>query len=217
MQKEGRIVNNSKSKDVGLNTKKASVVMPTAFNKRVSSNIRNNNTYNTFDFKVLPASQDYILGWFLPGKPVPKGRPRLAVDREKLKLAIKSRSLEMAMTAFSVKTPQNTLDYENKVRAISSMAASQISDGPMEQKNIEVEILFFTKKRSRADIDNLIKAILDGMNTIIYNDDRQIDHIISSRYYGENVKHEGVLVKVRSSPEEPFDTVYSEVEQLYAA
>jgi|DEB0MinimDraft_3_1074331.scaffolds.fasta_scaffold14356_6 Holliday junction resolvase RusA-like endonuclease len=40
------------------------------------------------------------------------------------------------------------------------------------------------KHTSRPDVDNIGKAVLDGMNKIVYNDDASIDHLEIRKSYG---------------------------------
>jgi Holliday junction resolvase RusA-like endonuclease len=39
---------------------------------------------------------------------------------------------------------------------------------------------------SRPDLDNYVKAALDGMNEVVFSDDSQIVHLIAIKSYDEN-------------------------------
>jgi Holliday junction resolvase RusA-like endonuclease len=118
------------------------------------------------------------------GTPVPKGRPRFA-RRGKF---------------VSTYTDKTTLQYEDLIAdgAKRAMGASE----PFEVA-LEAFIYFslpipksYSKKRTEAclsglerpmkkDLDNLIKAVGDGMNKIIYKDDGQIVNLHATKVYGE--------------------------------
>jgi Holliday junction resolvase RusA-like endonuclease len=54
-------------------------------------------------------------------------------------------------------------------------------------KPLEVSLSFYLPTRRRMDLDNLSKAVLDGMNGIIYGDDKQIVILHLSKCYNEPV------------------------------
>lgn len=210
-RKEGRlsdteICNNKEDNKVNLKSKnKSNSKLPYCSIKPKEKHTNNSNVI------ILPKDPNYICSWFLPGKPVPKGRPRLIVDRKKLLMAIKARSLEMALSAFVVRTPQRTLDYENQVREASLKVMTATGLTVIEDKELYVETTFYTKMPSRADIDNLVKAVLDGMNTYIYKDDKQVSHIMAHKKFGRNFSIEGVLVTVRYQEPDASDSSYNQV------
>ena len=116
----------------------------------------------------------------VPGVPVAKGRAR------------------MTRAGFAY-TPGKTRDWEAHVR----LAASQASLRPYSDA-VGVEIVFalpvpksFSAKRraaalagdihpaKRPDIDNLAKAVIDAMNAVVYDDDRQIVNLRLRKVYAE--------------------------------
>lgn len=119
----------------------------------------------------------------VPGAPVGKGRPRI------IKIAGHSR----------MKTPEKTASYENLV-ALSAQKA-MAGAAPLEQA-VEVELLLQVapptswpnKKRidahaglirptTKPDIDNVLKAIADACNGIVWIDDKQITDVIVRKRY----------------------------------
>ena len=96
-------------------------------------------------------------------KPTAKGRPRFGKG--------------------SVFTPEKTRKYEEVIRksAGKAMAGRPPFDGPV---GVKCEFCFKTPRKSaenvgewkpgRPDLDNLLKAVTDAMNGIVYNDDSQI-------------------------------------------
>lgn len=102
--------------------------------------------------------------------PVAKARPRFGRDR--------------------VYTPFKTERYEQHVAMVAKaqMVGAEMLDGP-----IHARIRFvFKRKKSvkrihhiiRPDLDNLIKAILDGLNGIAFKDDAQVCSLSATKVYG---------------------------------
>jgi Holliday junction resolvase RusA-like endonuclease len=88
----------------------------------------------------------------IPGKPVPKGRPRFARGR--------------------AYTPKETIDYEKRI------AAAWLEKYPTLFIEPDVRIVFhveaYSKTAGRADVDNYLKIALDGTQGIIFNNDAQV-------------------------------------------
>ena len=100
----------------------------------------------------------------IPGRPVPKARPRLGYTRKK---AI-------------IYTPESTRNYEEVVGIIGKMACKEPLTGP-----VAVEIRAFTS--AKMDADNIAKSALDGLNGITFIDD---DQVVDLRVLKLKVKRE---------------------------
>ena len=115
----------------------------------------------------------------IPGKPVPKQRPRVVNGH--------------------AYTPEKTTGYERLVRFKYREAGGQCHHGPVavtisvwydmpmswpKYKKTQQKGLPHTQK---PDIDNLIKAILDGLNGAAWEDDAQVCKVTASKrwYDGE--------------------------------
>ena len=114
------------------------------------------------------------LGRFqVPGEPQGKGRPRFV------------RSTGRAYT------PGRTLHYEDRVATIAALVfeGQDLPLGPDVPVRLEVEALFTRPRRlyrrkdsaeriwahrARVDGDNILKAIGDGLQRILFTDDRQV-------------------------------------------
>lgn len=81
-------------------------------------------------------------------KPVPKARPRLGINGR-------------------MYTPKETKEFEELVGWYTKSVVKK----PVE-KPVKVSIDVYSK--SRADIDNIAKAILDGLSGVAFLDDRQV-------------------------------------------
>lgn len=127
-----------------------------------------------------------IGGFWIPSV-VPKGRPRFN-------------------KAGVIFTPRRTHKFEHEVGWLARKAGYQPFRGPVA---VEVEIIFCPpktwKKADRAlsigqwaddcstDTDNVVKAVLDGMNGVAYLDDKQVCSITATKRWGEVA---GIWIKV---------------------
>jgi Holliday junction resolvase RusA-like endonuclease len=128
------------------------------------------------------------------GEPIPKGRPRFST-RGKFPVAY---------------TPEKTKNYESDVgmMAKAAMGASEPLEGALEafiyvtfpvpasysKKRTEACLIGQEKHTKKPDLDNVVKAVLDGMSNIVFLSDSQITSIHATKVYGEVAKVE-VLVK----------------------
>lgn len=98
-------------------------------------------------------------------------------------------------------TPAITRTFEGKVRAVAAVAMSDLGSAPTPDA-CAVEIAFdrqmpksWSKKKrvlmrgepvvSGADIDNQVKAILDALNGVCFEDDVQVSDLAVSRRWAE--------------------------------
>lgn len=97
-------------------------------------------------------------------------------------------------------TPKETRDYETKIKqaawvemtknklGISERRCSVIIEATMEipksySKKKVLECQAGIRIPPRPDIDNIVKAALDGCNKIVFNDDAQVWHITAFKKY----------------------------------
>lgn len=113
-------------------------------------------------------SEPRSLRFWIPGPPVPKGRPRLG------------RGI--------IYTPAKTKAYEATVAAFAKLAGASPSSGP-------VAVGIYINASGKWDLDNCIKSILDGLNGVAYHDDSQVRLIFATRS-GQGGKDEGTYVVV---------------------
>lgn len=109
----------------------------------------------------------------IEGNPVPKGRPKF--NRK----------------TGQVFTPQRTVDYEKHVAWSASMNCSRPIEGPV--------AVYIDAHVYKGDIDNFAKAILDGMNGIVYADDKQVEHLqVNIKRVGPRAGFAHVVVEAQS-------------------
>ena len=128
------------------------------------------------------------------GEPVGKGRPRFAKRGNFV----------------STYTPQKTKTYEDEIRMMAKAAkgASEPLETPVTVAiyiRVGIPASFSKQKRKDAlanierptkkpDIDNIAKCFLDGMNGIVYLDDKQVVSLHITKVYAETPAVE-VMVK----------------------
>lgn len=105
----------------------------------------------------------------IPGRPRGKERPRMGKGGK-------------------FYTPKRTREYEELVAWCARAAYRE------DPTTLPVRLnLIIRSSKSRADTSNILKAVEDGMNGVVYVDDRQIKEIHISRVAGDG---EGVDVTV---------------------
>lgn len=110
----------------------------------------------------------------MEGDPVPKGRPRF-------------KRIKNFVSTYS---PAKTMTYE---RELAIKGAEQMENRPLLEcpLRVEVEAIFQMPVRKpkpnqlpRSDVDNLLKIVGDGLNEIVWKDDRQIVSASVSKRHG---------------------------------
>ena len=111
----------------------------------------------------------------IPGKSIPKARPRATM--------ISGKAL--------VYTPTQTKQFEKYVKLVAAQhAPRELLTGALEvqldfflprPKSLPIKIKYHTKK---PDIDNLAKSVLDAMEGIIYVNDAQVISLLVTKDYG---------------------------------
>lgn len=127
---------------------------------------------------------DYV-NFTVPGEPVGKGRPRAAKRGKNITLY----------------TPEKTANYENLV-ALAAQKAMLCK--PLFKGALRMRLHIFTappqswsqKKRAQAlrgeilpttkpDLDNVLKAVADACNNVVFVDDKQIVEVYVAKRYSE--------------------------------
>jgi crossover junction endodeoxyribonuclease RusA len=113
----------------------------------------------------------------IPGRPVPKGRPRLGVRGKK---------------AF-VYTPPATVEYEKFVGWVAKASGCKPLNGPL-----SVKLQLFIRGHS-GDVDNYCKSILDGLNGVAYEDDDQVVELLVRKHKVKRKEEERVEIEIREA------------------
>ena len=136
----------------------------------------------------------FMVMYTVYGEPVGKGRPRFA----------------RRGNFVSTYSPQKTKTYEDEIRmmAKAAMGSSEALETPVTVAiyiRVGIPASFSKQKRKDAiegilkptkkpDIDNIAKCFLDGMNDIVYLDDKQVVNLHITKVYAETPAVE-VMVK----------------------
>lgn len=110
----------------------------------------------------------------IPGRPVPKARPRLGKGG-------------------NVYTPEKTKQYEELV----AWKTKEVIKEPL-TGNVAVYIKVYVKGDVFPDLDNIAKSILDGMNKVAYYDDKQVACLVVQRIKSREEKVEVELEEVEA-------------------
>lgn len=137
-----------------------------------------------------------IVKFDVPGAPVGKGRPKVST---------------MGGKFARMYTPEKTVNYEGLV-AYSAQQAMQNLSIILGPAHVEMDIRLpvpqsWSKKKTEAaligqvaptkkpDVDNVVKAIFDGMNGVVWNDDVQA---VSMKVQKRYSRAPGVAVTVQA-------------------
>jgi Holliday junction resolvase RusA-like endonuclease len=108
---------------------------------------------------------------WIPGKPVPKGRPRF----------YKGHAL----------TPKATHDYEKRIK----MAwADKYGFDLIEDKEITIKVEAYSKTAGRCDVDNYLKIALDGLQGAAYENDNKITFAQVIKHKVDTPEAEGMRI-----------------------
>lgn len=128
---------------------------------------------------------ELIVSFKVIGKAVPQARPRFAAGH----------AYESA----------NSRRYKQLVRQTASVAMDMTLPITTPVR-VELEEIRRLKSKqdgyavTRPDLDNIIKALLDGMNGIVYTDDSQVVAINASKRYASADEEPCVNVKIFEMP-----------------
>lgn len=136
--------------------------------------------------------------FLIPGEPKGKGRHRSRIA--------KMGNGKQFVTHYA---PKETVEYENLVRlaASNAMAGRAPSELPVlvelvatcsvpaswSQKKRRAALMGEVMPTGKPDLDNGLKAVLDGLNKIVVKDDAQVCRVGMSKQYGDTP---GVFVRV---------------------
>jgi crossover junction endodeoxyribonuclease RusA len=104
---------------------------------------------------------------FIETKPIPKGRPRMT---RRGRVYTPARTLE---SEDIIRTAYNGPKYETDVMLICTFSKDGIA--------INLHPLANGATKLRGDLDNYIKLLMDGLNGVAWEDDKQVTVIIGSK------------------------------------
>ena len=124
---------------------------------------------------------------FIEGKPIPKGRPRVAVMKGFAHAYTPSRTTEYEQTVkyqYLQKYPHNKAENE-PYRGAVKMDLTICLDMPKAGKKKIIDMLAnIIKPIKRPDIDNIEKSVMDGLTGAAFIDDSQVCDCHTVKRYG---------------------------------
>ena len=124
--------------------------------------------------------------FMVPGQPQGKGRPRIG------KIGAHARMF----------TPAKTVAYEGLIAhaAMAALAGRPLLEGPVfvqmaiqcqvpaswSQKKQRMALAGEIRPTTKPDIDNVVKAVFDGCNAVLWRDDVQVVSLTVRKGYSEN-------------------------------
>ena len=113
------------------------------------------------------------------GTPIGKARPRFGRDKNGNVVTY---------------TPTKTRQFERDFRSLAQVAmiGKTVLEGPVK---VTITAYFSHKTKtgwhvSRPDLDNIIKAVLDALNGIVFDDDAAVCELVASKKYDDNERVE---------------------------
>lgn len=124
----------------------------------------------------------------VPGNPVPKGRPRFSFKSGHAYTPRKTKIYEELIAKEYQKSIGEILPYSPL--KIDVIAVFEIPHSYSKKKK---ESMIETGCTKRADIDNIVKSVLDALNGIAYIDDSCVVEIYGLKKWGTEPKTEVVI------------------------
>jgi Holliday junction resolvase RusA-like endonuclease len=137
------------------------------------------------DVQAGAAMSGRVVSLYVPGEPVPKGRPRITTRGGK------PRGI----------TPEKTRAYEAAVAAVALAKGHWILAGPLRVEMVAV----FTRPRrvkidgrtphdKRPDLDNVVKSIIDGLSR--HFDDGQVVELRAEKFYAARGEEPHATIRI---------------------
>ena len=120
----------------------------------------------------------------VPGKPIAKGRPRAAIRGGHVRMFTPERTVAyealIALAGQDVMGPLEPLEGAVTLAIVATFAIPK-SWSKAKKADAVAGKVWHT---SRPDGDNILKAVGDGLNGVVWRDDSQIAHCSISKRYG---------------------------------
>lgn len=130
--------------------------------------------------------------FFVPGKPVGKGRPKFTKDGHAYTDDQTKTYEQSVAVCFKAKRGKNAGDAPVSVFMTAFYGIPKSWSKVKKERAKNGEIV-----PGKPDADNVAKAVLDGLNGVAYNDDRQVKSLLVRKQYCTDIfTKEGVHVVV---------------------
>ncbi len=143
-----------------------------------------------------------MLWFFFEGEPVAQGRPRIYRNRNGIHTVDpeKSREYKEALGLFAQgeMSKDGISPFEGPVKATLRFARSVPRSWSAAKRKSALSGGMLPV--SRPDLDNYVKAALDALNGVVWEDDGQVTEIVACKVYAERPE---VLVRIEDCPQVP--------------
>lgn len=144
---------------------------------------------------IMMPDDPEIITWFeVPGKPVGKER---AAGTSKRHTPEKTRVWEREIAWRAKQARRSNIIYPKAVGVIIQIVIKPAEYWKKEEK--DNACAGRVKPVARPDIDNVGKAILDGLNKIAFADDQQVSQLTITRAYGRSEKTIVIVKKINDA------------------
>ena len=138
--------------------------------------------------------------FIVSGKPIGKGRPRFTKSGHTYTpKETKQYEQRIKQSAWAAMKKANLQPTAKRISVICS-AHFDIPKSYSKLKTLECEAGIHIPKRP--DIDNIAKAVLDGCNEIVYNDDCMVWHLSAFKRYCDHEQEAHLHVKIQWDDDE---------------
>ena len=124
-----------------------------------------------------------LIYFFVPGEPRGKGRPRFSRVSGVAYTDSETKAYERKIAAYYHKAAQGFRFPETAFLTVDIHAYLPIPKGTSKSKTAAMAEGKIPPSR-KPDIDNIIKAVLDGLNGVAYKDDARVIQVSGKKRYG---------------------------------
>jgi Holliday junction resolvase RusA-like endonuclease len=129
-----------------------------------------------------------MIRFVIPGVPVAKGRARIGRTRSGQTVAFtpaKTRSYEALVALAAQQAMAGRAPYAKEQTLFLRVDAYLPVPASWSQKKRQAALDGAVRPSSRPDLDNFVKAALDGLNGILFADDSSVVQIWAAKMYGD--------------------------------
>jgi Holliday junction resolvase RusA-like endonuclease len=149
--------------------------------------VRNDAPEQPDDFAAVPAHEPSPIrsvAFVVAGEPVAKGRPRAFSSPTGIRMHTPkaTKAYERSVQAAAGAAMRGTIPFGRPVALYVAIFLPIPASWPKKKQTLaRIEVVAATNK---PDADNVLKAIKDGMNGIVFEDDSQVVEVAASKKYG---------------------------------
>ena len=124
------------------------------------------------------------IAFTIPGTPKGKGRPRFSRKSGAAFTPKETRNHEAYVKMLAAKAMEEAVlgPFDGPVKVVINVMCEVPASWPKKKKALAAANIL---KPTNGDLDNIVKAITDAMNSVVYKDDRQIYRIEATRMFAD--------------------------------